>query len=122
MCDIQDDGQIVTTNAKDIFYGDVPGPVADQAVAMLQLQSRLSFETKCPPTAWPQAIYNGRRSYLLCTEDQAIPFIGQQMMLKYSGVEWNTTEFKTSHSPFLSRPQETADWLEEQVGIFVAAT
>ena len=61
--------------------------------------------------AWPDSVYNGRRAYLIALKDNAIPAIAQQMMVKHSGVEWDVKEMDTGHSPFMSHPQEVAEWI-----------
>lgn len=64
-----------------------------------------------PPSAWADPGYSGRRAYIRCSQDATIPVFAQDLMVKYSGVEWVIKDFDTSHSPYLSRPAELAECL-----------
>jgi hypothetical protein len=65
-------------------------------------------------------MYDGKRSYLQATKDACIPFVAQDAMVKYSGVPWNATTVDSGHSPFLSHPKFTADWLLQQIDLYVS--
>lgn len=94
-----------------VFYGDVPEPLASEACAGLFPQSKKSFETPSPPSAWADLEYSDRRAYIRCSQDEAIPAFIQDKMVQHSGVKWVVENFDTSHSPFLSRPVELAGCL-----------
>lgn len=52
--------------------------------------------------------------YLICEEDNGIPPEAQEGMVKAAqdaGADLKAERLKSSHSPFLSRPEETADFL-----------
>ncbi|KAI9931995.1 hypothetical protein ASPWEDRAFT_40178 [Aspergillus wentii DTO 134E9] len=51
-------------------------------------------------------------AYILCEEDQALPFPIQEHMAGTLGTEW-IYSLKSSHFPFLSMPDRVADILEE---------
>lgn len=58
-------------------------------------------------------------SYLLCEDDQAIPLAAQEAMtrmVKEKGGEVQTERTSAGHSPFLSRPDETAQWIRMVAG------
>ena len=97
----------------EVFYHDVPQAKAAQAIQDLLPQSENSLASPSPASAWVDAAYDGRRAYIIATEDRGIPPIAQQMMLKHSGVEWTIKEFNTSHSPFLSQPESLAEAILE---------
>jgi hypothetical protein len=50
----------------------------------------------------------------VCEDDQAIPAFAQDAMIqgvKEAGAEIEVQRIKASHSPFLSRPDETVEWI-----------
>lgn len=94
-----------------IFYGDVPEDLKKQALAELQLQSLHSFRDKVPPTGFTDAAYEGRRVYILTTDDPCFPVPWQEGGLAGSGVEWTKVSMATSHSPFLSQPEALTEQL-----------
>lgn len=70
----------------------------------MALQGRRSFETPVGKPAWANdSIYHGRREYIQCTLDNALPYEAQQDMLVYSGVEWDVKILEVGHCPFVSR-------------------
>ena len=104
-------GTLHVSEPKPILFPDVPEPLASEAVSHLLTQSRSALVSPSPPPAWPDPVYDGRRAYIRTSKDDAIPPIAQEMMLKYSGVEWVVKELNTAHSPFLSHPEELFDVL-----------
>ena len=116
----ESDGQISVLDPKSIFYADVPSPDDELAISQLKKQSILSFATTSPKPAWVDPFYDGRRSYFSTLQDAAIPPIAQEMMLKGSGVEWNVKSFDSSHSPFLSHPEELSAWIVDQARAFAS--
>ncbi|KAK0720733.1 Alpha/beta hydrolase fold-1 [Lasiosphaeris hirsuta] len=60
--------------------------------------------------------------YLAATEDQALPVEAQKFFVKMSrdaGGDITLKEIKSGHSPMLSRPEETAEFVREAVDDFV---
>jgi hypothetical protein len=54
-------------------------------------------------------------SYLLCEDDQALVAAVQEAMIAHvrdEGVQVEVTRIRAGHSPFLSRIEETAAWIE----------
>lgn len=103
-----------------VFYADVPEPLVSEACAGLLLQSRNSFVTPSPPSAWADPEYSSRRAYIRCSQDKAIPVQAQDKMIQHSGVDWIVEKFDSSHSPFLSQPAELAVCLARLADNFAA--
>lgn len=70
---------------------------------------------------WREAGYDGRRAYVRCTKDNALPLPGQQLFTERTGVEWVIKTLDASHSPFLSMPDATAAVVSELASEFLAA-
>ena len=69
--------------------------------------------------AFKSEIYEGWRdapvSYLRCLEDNALTLEMQDAMLETAtaeGVEVDVFNMSSSHSPFLSMPDKTVEWIE----------
>ena len=103
-----------------MFYNDIPEGIADLAVAQLKNQSIMTFETPTGVPGWSDSGYDGRRSYLQTSLDEAVALADQQRMIAWSMVEWDVTTFKTGHSPFLTQPQQLANWIMQEIGKFGA--
>lgn len=115
------DGQLGVRGAKDTFFNDVPRPLSDLAITELRIQSRYWAETPCGAPAWSDAVYDGRRAYMFCTLDHAIPLARQEFMIKQSKVLWDVETFHTGHAPFLSQPKTLSDWTVNEIAKFKAA-
>jgi len=76
------------------------------------------------PQAW--IAYQGRTTYaafmdipswyLYCEKDQAVPPAAQRGIVQAAeaaGAKMKTVSFESSHSPFLSMPQATAEFIVE---------
>ena len=121
MHEIQNDGQLGVQGAKDVFFHDVPEPLSSESVTELRNQSRNSAETPCGAPAWSDAVFNGRRAFVMCTLDRAIPPAAQQALIDQSGVQWDIVKFQTGHTPFLSEPKKLSDWTVNEISKFEAA-
>ncbi|MCJ1283374.1 hypothetical protein MMC26_002702 [Xylographa opegraphella] len=115
------DGNFFPANPKAAFYADVPSPADSVAISQLRLQSATALDSPSPPPAWADAVFDGRRGYVFCTEDQAIPLAAQQAMVQNSGVEWAVRTMRAAHSPFLSDPGLLAALVAEFVRDFEGA-
>lgn len=113
-------GQLDVNDPADVFYNDVPSEKISKAIGALKPHSKAALSAPSPPSAWADEEYNGRRGYIRALDDHTIPAVAQEMMLKFSSVEWNVKEINTGHSPFLSRTQETADDVLEIIAGFEA--
>jgi pimeloyl-ACP methyl ester carboxylesterase len=84
-----------------VFYGDVPAADAERYAGRLSPQSLKSFADPLGRPAWRDVA----STYVLCTDDQAIPYPAQQAMSGHAGT---THTLESSHSPFLSHAEEVA--------------
>lgn len=116
----EETGQLDVENPTEVFYHDVPSGKASAAVDNLKIHSQAALSSPSPPSAWGSEVYNNRRGYIRATDDRTILPIAQEMMVKFSGVEWNIREINTGHSPFLTRPQELADIVFDMIATFDA--
>ena len=107
---ISDDG--LTISAVDparLFYNRCPPAVAAEAIRNLAPQSLASFEQSVQDAAWRDI----PSSYVVCTDDRAIPPHVQRRMAARATT---TTSIDSDHSPFLSMPDRLADLLVELLG------
>ncbi|KAI9725590.1 MAG: hypothetical protein M1828_003078 [Chrysothrix sp. TS-e1954] len=78
-----------------------------------------AFFSPQPANAWAEADFQGCFAYIVLTEDIALPKIGQETMLQYSGQSWEIEELQASHNaPFLDQTQKSLDLIERLVGKF----
>lgn len=100
-------------NPKDLFYYDCTPEVAGEAVEKLRLMSEGPSFSECIYAAWKEV-----DSYYLMTEDdRAFPLWAQEAMVSQQGGRWVTIEkIQAGHSPFLSRPEETAGFVRRVCG------
>ncbi|KAL6721054.1 hypothetical protein ACLMJK_000154 [Lecanora helva] len=116
----QSDGTYRPDNPKAVFYEDVPSPEDSVAISQIRPQARRSMNTPSSQPAWRDAAFDGRRSYLYCLKDKAIPHVAQKAMIEESGVDWDLGTLDCAHSPFLSHPAELSTWIGEQLRSFAA--
>ncbi|KAG8162375.1 hypothetical protein KVR01_008140 [Diaporthe batatas] len=104
---------------RELFYHDVPADEAEYWVSQLTNQSLKSlFEGG-------EFAYAGWQDvpvwYLGTIEDRGQPVVAQRMqvgMAREMGAHVQHRELRSSHSPFLSRPEQTAGIVFEAVGAF----
>ncbi|ORY10553.1 Alpha/beta hydrolase fold-1 [Clohesyomyces aquaticus] len=102
-------------NVSDVFYNDLPDSDKKKYVSLLETHSFGTQNTKATANAWLEI----PNSYLLCEEDNAIPAVAQEAMVeqaKSMGAEFEVERIKASHSPFLSMPDETVDFIRRAAG------
>ncbi|MCJ1393890.1 hypothetical protein MMC18_006766 [Xylographa bjoerkii] len=104
-------GQLGYEDPKAVFYNDVLDPVVELAISQLKPESENVLSTPTSTQAWGDAYYNGRRAYVNTLLDQCIPSVVQEGMLAGSAVTWDVHHFNTSHSPFLSQPEQLSQTL-----------
>ncbi|KAJ5280843.1 alpha/beta-hydrolase [Penicillium angulare] len=95
------------------FFHDVPD--GEEWASKLRPHSWL---TKLSP-ATGTAYVTIPCSYLLCEDDQAIPFEVQKGMVEQArglGADIETESIKTSHTPWLVLPDETLNFIRRQAG------
>jgi pimeloyl-ACP methyl ester carboxylesterase len=90
------------------FYLDVDPEQAESAVARLRTQTLASFADPITAAGW----HDIDSTYILCTEDRAIPYAAQQAMSARAGT---VRTMESSHSPFLSQPRELVALLDEAI-------
>ncbi|KAJ5935922.1 alpha/beta-hydrolase [Penicillium verhagenii] len=110
----------LVTPARELFYHDVEEADAEAAIAELGTQSlKALFEGgEHSYAGWMDV----KAWYLGTTEDRGLPVVVQRMgvgMARGMGGVVVHREIGTSHSPFLSRPVETAGFVLEAVADFV---
>lgn len=114
----EETGQLDVENPAQVFYHDVPSDKVPTAIKNLELHSQAALSTPSPPSAWGDGEFDGRRAYIRALDDHSISPTAQEMMVKHSGVEWKVKEMNTSHSPFLSKPEELAKVIRDIISQF----
>jgi len=110
MANISLDERAITSSVtgpavRDLFYGDCTAAASEEAI-------RLLVPEPVGPASTPVHITAERwgsvpRSYIVCTQDRAISPASQRAMIASVGVD-RVIEMDTSHSPFLSQPEQLA--------------
>ncbi|OBT73992.1 hypothetical protein VF21_06013 [Pseudogymnoascus sp. 05NY08] len=109
----------LVTPPRELFYHDVPEEDAEYAVSQLTPQSlkslfeggEHSYAGWLDVPAW----------YIGTVEDRGLPVVAQRLnvgMAREMGCPVEHRELQTSHSPFLSQPEETVGILVEAVEAF----
>jgi pimeloyl-ACP methyl ester carboxylesterase len=88
--------------ARDVFYADAPPDVAAAAVARLRPMPLGAEPAPSTDVAWRTI----PSTYVVCTNDQALPPGSQRSMARRAT---DVVEWPTDHSPFLTRPGDVAD-------------
>jgi pimeloyl-ACP methyl ester carboxylesterase len=96
-----DPGQVVS-----IFYADCRPEDQEAAVARLRPQVLATFTDPLATLAWRDV----ESIYIRCTEDRAIHPDTQDQLARRAT---KRLDWRTSHSPFLSRPELLVDLLDE---------
>ncbi len=101
------DGDMATVEPArvvQLFFHDCAPEVAAAAAAQLLPMSMAALTGSSRAAAWRDR----PATYVVCTDDRAIPVAMQRSCAARIG---DTVEMPTSHSPFLSRPDEVARML-----------
>ncbi|WP_115789771.1 alpha/beta hydrolase [Arthrobacter silvisoli] len=106
---IKGDGWITVTDPASVFYNGVPAEVTGEALKNLRPQSEAAFTEELSGAAWQEI----PTTYIVCSQDQAIPPFAQRQMAARTG--GTVREIDTSHSPFLSHPAVVAGLVREMV-------
>src|ERR1700687_90389 len=94
--------------AIEVFYHDCDARIADDAAAHLRRQFWRVTQEVTPLREWPAT----RSAYILCTGDRMVSGdYGRRVARDILGIE--PVEIAGGHSPFLSRPRELAEVLEQ---------
>ena len=98
--------------ARETFYNDLSDDEARMWISKLNKQATQSLLQPATWAAWRHV----PSSYLVCGKDNAIPAFLQDMMIAQEGANFDVTRFEDcSHSPFLSRPEETAEFIRSSI-------
>ena len=90
------------------MYNDLDPETAGIMEKALLPHAYTTFSSPTPPSAWAETALEGRRAFLKCTQDRALPPFLQDMFLESSGVQWLIRDLNASHGAFVSKPQEVA--------------
>ncbi|KAK4232694.1 Alpha/beta hydrolase fold-1 [Achaetomium macrosporum] len=113
-------GQTTVDNPKNVFYNDVSDAQAQWAISLLLPHAEHALSSPSGPPAWPDAVFNGKRAYIQTENDNTIPFVAQDAMVTYSGVQWDITKLQSGHSPFLSHTKKVADFVAEKAKAYAS--
>lgn len=94
--------------ARELFYPDCDSDVSKWAVRKLRRQSRRPYEEVTPVQAFPDV----PSAYIRCLDDQIID-VGWVDRAVEEHLRTTPLVIGGGHSPFLSRPDDLADLLEE---------
>ncbi len=99
----------------NFFFYDCPPDVQDEAVRRLRYWSESCM--------WDQATFSPWKTvascYLLCTEDRSLSVSQQEDLVAFGEAQMDGGTWKkvgrvaSGHSPFLSKPKETIDFVRE---------
>ncbi|KAF2016526.1 alpha/beta-hydrolase [Aaosphaeria arxii CBS 175.79] len=98
-----------------VFYNDLPEEQSKHWQSQLQTHSYATQAAPATGASWKEI----PTRYLLCEDDQAIPAFAQELMangVKEAGGDIEVERIKTSHSPFLSRPDLVVNWIRRVAG------
>ena len=110
---ISDDEMVVNPAVPtERFYHDLDSKAAEVAARDIRPFSNRCFASKSTYAAWKHV----PSTYLFCEKDRAVPIEVQKYMVQTSGVEWKTETLNSSHTPFLSMPEETAKAIRRAAG------
>ncbi|KAL2825493.1 alpha/beta-hydrolase [Aspergillus cavernicola] len=114
--------ELTTPSPREFFYHDLPGEEGEFWVSQLTTQSLKSLN------GGGEFAYSGWMDvpvwYIGTIEDHGLPVLAQRMlvgMARGMGGRVEHYELRTSHSPFLSRPEETVGVLVRAVEAFTGA-
>lgn len=113
----EDQKEVNPIDPEKVFYNDLPPELVKKCVASLRPFSYSCHHSPLTHATW-QTI---PCTYLKCTLDNAVPTFVQDMMINdiAQGVQIRTETVESSHSPFLSKPDETADAIRRAAEIAV---
>jgi pimeloyl-ACP methyl ester carboxylesterase len=109
------DGPVATAGTDDepaasLFFGDVDDRLAAESVARLKPQSVLAFQEPLTEAVWRTV----PSTYLVTGSDAIFPAAAQTGLAERAGA--TVRHVDSSHSPFLSRPDEVVAVIEEAAG------
>ncbi|KAF2753372.1 alpha/beta-hydrolase [Pseudovirgaria hyperparasitica] len=108
----QNDTIVEPIDPATIFYNDLNAEAQKNWISKLKTFSYRMFYHKSTYAAWRHL----PSWYIYCTLDNAIPHPVQQSMVQGTGVNFRSVTLEASHSPFLSKPKETAYAIRNAAG------
>ncbi|KAL8880490.1 MAG: hypothetical protein Q9192_008003 [Flavoplaca navasiana] len=97
------EGMCIASPAIQAFFHDVDEHTASRLATALVPHAMLALESPAPPPAWAETAYEGKRAYLKCTLDRALPPAIQDKFVKDSGMTWDVGDVDAGHEPHLSQ-------------------
>lgn len=97
-------GTATVPDPNGTFYADCRREVAEAAAARLVPHCLGAFASEQTAAAW----HDVPSTYVICDQDRAVPPAAQEMMASRAQ---SVVRLPTSHSPFLSAPDDLADIL-----------
>lgn len=99
-----------TDLARQFMYADCDDETAESAIARLRPQAQSPYSVDCPLESYPSV----PTTYVVCTEDHLVnPDWSREFAQKRLGAE--LIELPGSHSPFMSRPADLAEILDDTI-------
>lgn len=95
-----------TEPAESLFYNDLPEDVAQENAARLSTQATKPFGDTLTEVAWRTI----PSTYVITERDAIFPVFAQEALSARAGSTVHRLD--TSHSPFLSQPEATADIID----------
>ncbi|KAI9881514.1 MAG: hypothetical protein M1830_000077 [Pleopsidium flavum] len=105
------DNLITILDAPSRFYNDLPERAANYWSSKLKPQSRSAYSSQLTYAAWRYI----PSSYLLCTNDNALPLKVQERMVRMAGIQ-ETSRVDTGHTPHVSQPGIVAAFIRKAAG------
>lgn len=99
----------ILSPAIETLFNDVDQETAAHLSAFLLPHATLAFESPAPSQAWGETAYDGRRAFLRCMQDHALPTFVQDMFLQRSGVTWDVKDVESGHEAHVSRLEEVCE-------------
>ena len=96
------------------FYNDLPKDQQAHWMSRLKPHAYSIFTEKAPPVKWE----NLDITYLHCENDNALPMMAQEKFVavaKEGGSVVEVERCAASHSPFLSMPEYTVEFLKKSI-------
>ncbi|KAF2099550.1 alpha/beta-hydrolase [Rhizodiscina lignyota] len=115
--------EITRKDPRDLFYHDCSKEDQDLMVSELKNLSTACLEGEPGRNGVYEGFMDVPVWYLFCTLDGAIVIQAQEMMVaaaKEKGASVTTRTLESSHSPFISKPKETAEFILDAAMAFQA--
>lgn len=101
----------IASPAIEAFFHDVDEDTASRLATALVPHAMLALDSPAPPQAWAETAYEGKRAFLKCTLDRALPPAMQDKLVKDSGVTWDVRDVEAGHEPHLSQLEKVYEMI-----------